>query len=193
MAKKEQLAINPAPVAFKMRNTAKIFHHLFKAKVAMMMKNISWVKNAPNIDKIEHAHYFHTCNSMGMPQEFTTPTGGHFHAVKWSLDENGIPTAKCGPPMKKETRNTSRGSRTFDVPVKFFSDADQEDANGNTIMARGETFDTHTHELFYMGTDELSPESIRTIQQSNAAFVSKTMPKPVPNDEAEITDLDRET
>lgn len=151
----------------RMRGTERIFHHLFKGQVSKFLKNLSWKKDNPNLTKVEHVHFFHTVNSHGIPQKFTQAVGGHFHEVQWSTDDQGNLIAKCGPPLKKVGYPGPDGlTQWVNEEIKF------HDAVGS-MGKRGATYvDDHTHEMVYMGSDELSPQSIRQTQTANRAAIS---------------------
>lgn len=102
------------PTKIKLRSQQTFMHHLFKAAVAKMHKNVSWVKNSPKFVEVEHVHFFHTKNSMGMAQEHTNEVGGHFHKVEWGVDAKGNPVAKCGPALKKVNKR-GRGGRVANL------------------------------------------------------------------------------
>lgn len=180
---------------FKMRNAQKIFHHLFRATVAKFAKNMSWVKGVVKLDHIEHVHHFHSVNSQGMPQKYTTEVGGHFHAVTWEIGSDGIPKAKCGPSLTRITKNTPTGTKTNIVPTKWLDTTSQhrdgEEMDGEDVVSRW-IEDRHTHDLNYVGTDELSHASITSRAEGTAAIVDKVTPK-IPTDEIEVAEADPRT
>jgi hypothetical protein len=90
---------------------------------------------------------------MGHAQRYTTTVGGHFHEVSWNVDKNGDLKATCGPALKKITKNTPRGTKTTNEPFKFFNKMDNEWIS-----------DGHSHEMEYIGSDELSVAGIRDTQ-----------------------------
>lgn len=166
--------------AFKIRSQQTIFHHVFKAMQQFFLKDLSFGQENLRIDKIEHVHHYHNVNSMGHAQKYTTMVGGHFHEVTWNVDpKTGEPVAKCGPAMKKITKNTPRGTKTSVEPLKFFNKDHQQWFH-----------DDHIHEMMYLGSDELSTAHIQDIQRQNASFLQAQAPKETP--EATITDGDRE-
>lgn len=170
------------PVAnnFKIRSQQVIYHHAFKALVGKFLKDLSFGGTDLRIDKIEHVHHYHSVNSMGHPQQFTTMVGGHFHKVEWSTDpKTGDPVAKCGPALKKVIKNTRTGTKTSIEPMKFYNKQHDE-----------HFLDDHTHEMAYLGTDELSTAYIQDIQRQNASFLQAQEPKQTA--EASISDGDRE-
>lgn len=156
------------------RRTQKVFHHLFKAAMSMMKKNVSWVKGNPNLQDVEHVHFFHSVDSYGIPLEYTNDVGGHFHKVEWQIID-GKPVAKCGPALKKITTRGPGGlPKTRIVEVQF--DDFFNDADGRKLKL----VDRHVHEMNYLGWDELSSDLIKNIQSENARVTSASVPKNVP-------------
>jgi len=169
-----------AKSGIKLRSQQVILHHVWKGLVSKLLKDLSFGNEEPKIDQIEHVHHYHSVNSMGHPQKYTTMVGGHFHEVSWSIDsKSGEPTAKFGPALKKIIKNTPRGTKTSVEPMKFYNKANDQWFH-----------DTHTHEAIYLGSDELSTSHVQEIQRSNANFIQSQEPKKTP--EAEIADLDRD-
>lgn len=171
MAKKEQTlaaSTSEVPSGFKIRGQQKTYHHLFKAMLGKFMKNISWKKGSPNLQNIEHVHYFHSVNSLGMKQQFTTTVGGHFHKVDWKIDEKtGEPVAVCGPAMKKIVKAQEDGSqKTSIVPCRFFAGKQINEDTGEE-RERWIT-DDHKHDMVYQGTDELTADMVRGNQEGTA-------------------------
>lgn len=172
--------IAPAKNNFKIRSQQTIYHHLFKAQLGKFMKDVSYGQEEMKLDSIEHVHHFHSVNSMGHSQKYTNTIGGHFHEVTWSVDQKtGEPIAKCGPPLKKVPKNTARGVKINIEQLQFFNKEDK------TYIK-----DPHTHEMTYMGTDELSSAYVQDLQKQNASFIASQEPKKT--SEATITSSDGE-
>jgi hypothetical protein len=72
---------------------------LFKLEVADMEKNIALDGQRPNIEKIEHCHFFRTFDSSGKKLERCSYVGGHSHDVITEYGKDGSITAKCGEPV----------------------------------------------------------------------------------------------
>lgn len=163
----------------RLRNQQTILHHVFKTAIAKFLKDLSFGQEHLRIDEIPHVHHYHNVNSMGHPQKYTTMVGGHFHEVQWNVDpKTGEIVAKCGPALKKVVKNTARGTKTSVEPLKFYNkEHDQH------------FIDEHTHEIHYLGSDELSVSHIQNIQQKNAQFLASQEPKRTA--EADIVDSDR--
>jgi hypothetical protein len=172
----------------KLRSQKAIHHHLFKALVARMKKNIAWRKGQPDIREVEHVHFFHTVNSFGMDQEHTNEVGGHFHAVTWSVGDDGELRAVCGPALKKISKRGRDGYPvTKIVPVqwenKFKEDEDESDF----------VTDTHTHVMSYEGSDVITSSQIKQIAKQSEKFKQQqaakaALPKP---EEVGLVDNDR--
>ena len=151
---------------FKMRGAQQIFHHLFKATLGKCLKNISFKRGVVDIHQVEHVHFFHSVNSMGMPQRFTNMVAGHFHEITWEIGPNGEPVAKCGPALMKQTKRLPDGtSKTNNVQVKWRDEMFVDPRSGEQGR---DVIDNHTHQMLYMGTDELSNDRVRAIQEQNA-------------------------
>lgn len=163
----------------RIRNQQVIVHHLFKTMISKFLKDLSFGSENMRIDQIEHVHHYHSVNSMGHAQKYTTMVGGHFHEVHWNVDPaTGDIVAKCGPALKKVVKNTPRGTKTSVEPLKFYNkEHDQH------------FVDDHTHEITYVGSDELSIANIQNIQNRNAQFMAAHEPKKTT--EADIVDSDR--
>lgn len=163
----------------RFRNQMTIFHHLFKASIGKFLKDISIGQDDLRIDQVEHVHYYHSVNSMGHAQKYTTLVGGHFHEVTWSLDpKTGEPVAKCGPALKKIIKNTPRGQKTLIEPLKFFNKEHNQWIEDN-----------HAHDMSYMGSDELSTAQIQDTQKKNAQMIQAMEPKK--SSEVDLIDNDR--
>lgn len=97
-----------------------IQHDCFKLEVAEMAKNMSWIKKQPKYEYFGHCHTFHTFDSQGRKQEYSTPIGGHFHKMEFIEHPDGSIEAKCvsGPLHWKNVwnENTEKFERTA-VPV----------------------------------------------------------------------------
>lgn len=180
MAKKEFIQ-NHAQPKMMLRNQQVIYHHLFKADLKNMLKNLAFGGAPAKLEEIPHVHHFHSINSMGHQQKYTTMVGGHCHAVTWEIDAQGNYLAKCGPALKKVVRASARGNKTTYEPIMFKA----ESADGHFVNIK----DDHVHEMEYRGSDELSVANIQAIQQKNAQMLSAMAPRPTA--EASISDSDR--
>lgn len=177
------------------RRRQKVIHHLFKGLIANMKKNLSWTKGAPNLQDVEHVHFFHSVDSSGFPQEYTNEVGGHFHRVSIEMGKNGAPIATCGQPLRRVTNKKTK--KSYIVPVEFEDEVtDAAMAAGGKIMQQ----DRHVHAMEYKGYDELNADTVRDIQRDNARVAQQSVPRvqapivdpsAIIRDELEVTDMDR--
>lgn len=147
MASKKS-AVQPIQRVFS--KSQKFFSDLFKLKVAPMLQYHGWTeggKRDPFDERgalindwvtIEHCHMFHTMDSKGKEHEYCSPAGGHFHKMDVIKDANGeILEVKCASgPLKFEVKKKYGKTKREAVPVN--------------------EHDTHTHEVVYQKSDELS-------------------------------------
>lgn len=81
----------------KVKGSRLVWHDLYTLEVAEPKRNISWNKN-PDWEKIPHKHFFHTVDSDGKKQKYSTAANGHVHEiVVKGVDEDGKPIVECGP------------------------------------------------------------------------------------------------
>lgn len=152
-----------------MRGNRVFLHTVFKLDVEMMKKNTAWKPGVVNIEDIEHCHFFHDRDRKGKNQERSTPTGGHFHNMVTQdengnllMDDEGFAKPKAGPPLQVRMVRNRRGKLVKKVvSVKWYSD--QKDAD---------EVDEHTHTVTNLGSEELSPNKIKQIQQANQAGIA---------------------
>lgn len=138
----------------RVKGTEGFRHDLFKLKPAEMLKNQSFKKGRVQIEKVEHTHFFHTFDSNGKAQEFSTPTGGHFHEISWEVDDSGDLQAKCGPAMQYVYKKLAGRQRKKIAEIKW------NDEEMERIVV-----DDHTHECEYRWSEELSSETVRRRRQ----------------------------
>jgi hypothetical protein len=154
----------------KMKNAISKHHHLFKAEVAPVLKNVSFRPGNPEIVKIEHCHFFHTIDSRLKEQRYTTPTNNHYHEVKWFVDSDGELRAECGPPIRK-VQKTRRDGSTYSVEGEISYKNEYHDRNNMPA----DIVDDHTHDMTYVGSELLSPKIIKSIQEKTAAHIAEQM------------------
>jgi|GEM_PF-2809927 len=120
-----------------------IQHDCFKLEPAEMAKNMSWIKKEPRYEFFEHCHTFHSFDSQGRKQFYSTPIGGHFHKMEFIEHDEGHIEAKCvsGPLHWKNVWNdqTERHERQA-VPVN--------------------PRDKHTHEVTYIHSEKIVKRKI---------------------------------
>lgn len=161
------------PLSIFSRSKVRLMHHLFKGSVEKFLKNTSWQRGVVRIEPVEHVHFYHTINSMGMEQKYTNSVGGHFHEVKVVKNESGeIVRVDCGPALKKIMRKTPSGlGKTTYEPIKF-----DDKENGQIIV------DDHKHSFEYKGSDEIIPNKLTSVMPQE--------PTSIKNDEVEFSVVD---
>lgn len=131
------------------RNFAKtktLMHDLFKLKVAVCKKNISYQKDSLDMVKMEHVHFFHSIDSHGFPQKTCNPVAGHTHEITIKLDAKGeIERVVCGASKKQIEITRAKGVIKKElVPISF------------GVNSQGETeVDVHTHEIEYVRSEKI--------------------------------------
>jgi hypothetical protein len=121
----------------RMKGEKVVFHDLFKLEVKPMKKILGvpdprLLEKSPHLVRMidqEHCHFFHSVDSNGRPQKYSSSIGGHCHEVKITLDENGSFEAECGPPLRRH-----KNSRVEPI----------------------EPYDRHTHEIEYIESIEFA-------------------------------------
>lgn len=115
----------------RMKGEKVVYHDLFKLEPATFKKILGVADerllrtnpNAVRMADVEHCHFFHSVDSNGRPQKYSSSIGGHCHEIKITIDENGEFVAECGPPMVKR---------------------------GNSRVEMKNSYDFHTHEIEYV-------------------------------------------
>lgn len=123
-----------------------IYHDLFKLEVAKMRKNMMWYKVPPDeYVNIEHCHFYHTFDSSGKKQVYSTSVGGHFHEMEVIDQGEGMPPKIVGMsgPLKWAMVKNEYGRKVKRaIPV-------------NSV-------DNHTHEVTYLQSDEVKLRKMNT-------------------------------
>jgi hypothetical protein len=171
------------------RGTEEIDHHLFKLKLAFMKKNVSYKYRDPLVVETEHVHYFHSINDTTMQEnKYSGAVGGHFHEVKLETDPTtgDIISAKCGPAVTFVQRKVAGGRsvrRVERVKWEKYNDgpAPELDENGEFLEPQGNSaeiiseYDTHVHELHYMGSERFTAQSKMESRKAETAKVKGLM------------------
>jgi len=72
----------------------------FKLEITKMTRDRSFLPSSvPDLQYIEHCHFFYTTDRKGTKMTMCTATGGHKHEVKTSMDAEGNLLGVCGPPI----------------------------------------------------------------------------------------------
>lgn len=144
---------------FQMKGTKKLHHHLFASDVVACKKNVSYVPKNPDLQPLEHKHFFHTMDMRGRKLHVSSFSGAHYHDMTWSIDpETGNLIAKSGPPMRMTTNRFEDG--TFETVPEQVHWLDKRNKP---------TFDTHTHEWEYIVTEEFTAQSVEAQRTANRA------------------------
>jgi hypothetical protein len=149
----------------KVKGNRKVWHHLFKSDVQKMMKNVSFKKDQPQIQELEHTHVFHTINSQFKPQTTTQIVAGHFHEVQWAQLADGTPVVKSVSGPKRYAYITRGGRQRRVIQDVKWTDAASDDRDAMLV-------DKHTHQFQYIHSEELSEANIRSLQQGNAHAIA---------------------
>lgn len=164
----ESVEVTKAPArsgGIKLKGQSWAWHHLFKTDLKDMKKNVSFKKGQPQIENLEHSHFFHSVNSDLIPQQFTSTIGGHFHEVTWALNAQGEPYVKsCSGPMTHKYVKKPGGQKRILTKVAW------HDGNNDRDIV-----DDHTHEFTYLHSEKLSEEKIRSVQVENARTIEDNM------------------
>lgn len=163
MAKEKSEVADPAPIQKPIeriyKGTGTLDHDLFKFEVSKMLRNVAWAEGEVEYVEIEHVHFFHTIDSDGRSQTYTTPTGNHFHKVRLIPNpQGGPPTALCdsGPLTMIKKKVKGKWVRVAEPTA-------------------GE--DVHVHEVKYIRSDKIDVRKVHnTAVNIAAADAQKTAP-----------------
>lgn len=142
MAKKKTEGFNPEA---QTQNQKRIFGNkvsfksdLFKLEVAECQMNKSW-NEKPNLEEVEHVHFFHTYDSSGRQMARTNSVAGHFHVVDWKAQGDDMPVKinSVSGPMKEVKRKIKGIWSRVAEPV-------------DSILE-----DEHTHEITYRRSEDV--------------------------------------
>lgn len=153
-----------APVQSKMamprnRHDVAFRHDVFVSDVKKCIKNVSYEFMKFERVDVEHKHIYHSHNNNGKKLHRTNTSNGHWHNVEHYVDPvTGATMAKCGPAMHEVTKTTARGNViTVIEPVSFEHELEVGENKGEVVKV----IDNHTHELEYLGSEDLSPLGIQ--------------------------------
>lgn len=150
----------PAPQNIKIRNRhdAAFRHDIFMSDAKEAARNVSYKHLEPNIVHISHKHVYHSHNNQGKKLSRTNSALGHWHNIDHYIDAKGNIVAKCGPPMHAVQKQSETG-KVFDVIEQVSYDKEEQTGPDAGKIIR--IVDSHTHEMTYMGSEELSANTIR--------------------------------
>lgn len=145
------------------KGTQTFRHDLFRLKVTELLRNNSFKKGNVQLEKIPHVHFFHTFDSNGRPQKYSTPAGGHFHEVTWQVDEKtGELVATCGPALQYVYKKRAGGQKRYLEGVKW-----EDEVNDSLVV------DSHTHECEYAWSEELSSKVVQARRDAGAKIAEQ--------------------
>lgn len=130
------------------KGTQSFRHDLFRLSLASLKRNQSFKKGVVKIEEIQHSHFFHTFDSNGRAQTHCTPTGGHFHEVKWEVGADGILIASCGPALRHVYKKRGGQQRKITELVKW-----DDEVNDKVVV------DSHTHDVVYAWSEEITTDT----------------------------------
>lgn len=161
--------VAPAP-KIRSRHDVSFRHDAFISDNKECFRNISYEHLKPNLVRVDHKHIFHSHSNNGRVLSRTGSACGHWHNVEPYIDPvSGELKAKCGPAMHEVTILTQTGRTVTRIePVSF----EEEILVGENAGGTRRIVDDHTHELNYIGSEELSPQGIQKAlkeQQAEAA------------------------
>jgi hypothetical protein len=134
-------------------------HDVFVSDQQEAMRDISYQYLKPEIVKVPHKHIFHSHSNAGKKLSRTGAMAGHWHDVIHGVDpKTGEIFAKCGPAMQEVTEISQTGRTYTKIQQVTF---EREITSGVNAGATERLTDDHTHELVYLGSEELSPLGIQ--------------------------------
>ena len=144
-------------------------HDVFKSDVKKCIRNTSFRALVLERVDVDHVHIYHSHNNQGRKNRRTGQACGHWHDVEHVVNPDGSTYAKCGPAMHEVTKVSPTG-RTYNVVerVSFEEEIMSGEGQGQvrTIV------DNHTHELVYIGSEDLSPTGIQSQLQNERALAA---------------------
>lgn len=125
----------------------KIVHDLYRLENENVVNNESPYRNDGEEMLVykPHSHFYHTYDSSGRALTNSSPTGSHFHAMTITPQPDGLPPiVECGPAV--EWKRVQQGRRWVNKLVPY------QPSKG--------LVDDHTHEVRYMGSDDILKRTI---------------------------------
>lgn len=157
--------------ALKTRNRHAVAfrHDIFVSDSKDCLKNVSYKSLQPQFEKVPHKHIFHSHTNNGKAMNRTGSGAGHFHYVEQWVDKDGNLRAKCGPAMH-EIQVAAPNGMVFNkiAPVTFEKLIMSGEQTGETVLVA----DDHTHELEYVGSENLNPAQIKEELEKQQALAA---------------------
>lgn len=158
-AEQAEGASAPVEPRINFKGTQSFRHDLFRLKPVDLKKNTSFKKGHVKLETIPHTHFFHTYDSSGRPQQYSTPCGGHFHEVKWKMDpETGELVGECGPALRYVYKKRGGTQKRYLEGVKW-----EDEVNDQMVV------DNHTHVCEYAWSEQLSADTIKKRRDAGEA------------------------
>lgn len=158
----------PTVVTKRMKGEQTFNHDLYKLGPAISMTNVNWQKYQPKLIEVNHSHVFHSINDKnGQPLKYCSPQSGHFHEVvaEWSEGADGnmvLVKAECGPALDRIKVKDRTGNQITKIVPRAFQTADPD----------APIVDSHTHEVFYIDSEEINPLNVKRRQEEDRQKIS---------------------
>lgn len=160
------------------RGQQKVHHDLFKLTLAKMKKNVGIDEQVPDIEKVDHVHFYRTVDSNGKALLASAPVGGHHHNVKILFDQKGniqIAHDQNGKPILDEDGKPFVMAEISE-PLRWVKKKKgkrwvrfEEQMRIGKIDDGGE-LDEHTHQIVYLRSQMID---VRNIDPKRAAEAAK--------------------
>lgn len=137
------------------KNSETVWHDLFKLTTSIMKKNTSYNPKFPQLEDVEHTHFFHTVDSNGKALNESATIGGHFHIIETE------PTAPGQPPKIISVSGPKKWAKKEIAPGKY-----------KKVAVDLSEYDNHTHDIEYRYSEEIqvrksNPQAVQ-VQTSEA-------------------------
>ena len=119
---------------------------LFKLQVAECNLDKSWSK-VPQLEPVEHVHFYHTFDSDGNRMTKTNAVAGHFHVIEYQDQgpDNPVKITFVSGPMRQVKRYIDGMPKILNEPVE------------------SKLHDEHTHDIAYLRTSHVKTRTISPI------------------------------
>lgn len=152
------------------RHDVSFRHDVFKSDVKTCITNTAYEKYVLHRVDVEHAHVYHSHNSSGKKNTRTNSACGHWHQVEHYVDpETGATIAKCGPAMREVDKLSPTGKTYRVIEQAYF---EEEIVSGEGAGSVRKVVDNHTHNLEYLGSEDLSPLGIQNALKEQRALAA---------------------
>lgn len=116
---------------------------LFKLEVAECNINKSW-NDVPNLESVEHVHFYHTYDSDGRKMAKSNTVAGHFHVIEYQEqgEDKPVKIISVSGPMRELKKRIKGRFTKVNEPVHESLE------------------DNHTHEIKYRRTEKIQARQI---------------------------------